>query len=1421
MYFLRDKLNMDQKMQSGCDNRHKRMWKAWTVFLCLISVLVFCISLSRAEQSSKQPVLRNMVRRLKNMPAEDARKMLQQLKIGRDINLLPHNALIVTSENSADLLKASSLLKIADSGQSYTVATILSSPNPKRRPDNDNIEKMLGNVAVGTFLEPPSKTEKPKVILDMHNFDLVAVAPKEMIIPIRAAVKRLQDIQFPAPKAEPAPQSVVAPKGQPEAVPEPVKPESKPQPQVKEEPAKDELLEALKELGAVQQSEVIEQKVPEAVPVEVAPEPVVEEEADFFSDELFRSLAEAEEEALEPIITPPAPKPEVKPEPVIAAPEPAIEETPSPKAEPEIKPEPVAEPVATPKLEVVPEPEPKPEVKSEPVKPEPTPQPETKPEAAPEPAIPTPKPQPEPEEDSAQDELLRALQLLAAKEKPAKPAEKTPPAADIAEEEAAIPSEPEPVTERPKKKPPREPKKKRPVEPKAKSLEAKEELESEIDFTPAAEKQIDQYIPVLDGKTDHVELPGSEEELELTISLPEKVAILELIELVGKQLRLNYVYDPSKIQNKTITLRIHDGKIKVRDMYSLLENVLKSKGFVMVRHGNLVNIVLATEAAKYDPAIRDVTKPIRPGDTMVTTVIRLKYTDTTTVQNMLQAMQLGTDFQSIPETKTLMITGYAYRMKRIEELIKMIDVDIVGEPRIFKTRQIEYLIASDMAAKVDTLAKQIGTFSVTVSVSSSVSASGPTPPRGGRQTAAQKRAAAAKKAAAKSKSPKSAPVADGVYLDTDDRTNRIIMIGIRKDIEIANKLIDTLDVPQHGLQYIKEYAMQHVEPAVVIDTLNLLGVATSTKVSGGNSKAPKTRTTPSTASGGTGQPQIAILEGSNIILVNATAEQHASIVMIVGYVDVERQDFRTTQQYEIQYVGADEVLDVLAEMDIIGASKRSSSRGSTSQRNQRSTASKSKSKASTGTVSSSQTKPEDEPLISILPATNSLLVNATPDQHKQIATIIAFVDAELDETVNPYIVYPLENQDPVELADTLISLIEKTITTSKKGKDGKVETRTIPQTGANNEDITIIADAPTNSLIVAANKKNQNLIAALIAKLDVYRPQVLLDVTLVEITKDDQFTFDLRTVGRRGGFDRGGEFDYIESPFSPPLDTDKWGKSILEGAFDGTSFTGFYSDSNIQALLETVDDKGYGRVLARPSILVRDNQEGSINTTGTIYIAEEKSNIVNTDSGTTTSSDVNFKPYKSGINLTITPQVASPDLMQLHIELKRTDFQGEIGETVNVGGEDIPKPLDTIESEVITDATIPNGATIILGGIETINQNKSVSKVPILGDIPLIGLLFRGIGESDKQSRLYVFVKAHIIKPSDALTGYSDIEKISRKKRRAYEEAEARFQGLESIPGIKPNPIPPETILEDDEYLQELIDRAYEADKVEVNIELN
>ncbi|MBN1804957.1 MAG: hypothetical protein JW837_06875, partial [Sedimentisphaerales bacterium] len=89
------------------------------------------------------------------------------------------------------------------------------------------------------------------------------------------------------------------------------------------------------------------------------------------------------------------------------------------------------------------------------------------------------------------------------------------------------------------------------------------------------------------------------------------------------------------------------------------------------------------------------------------------------------------------------------------------------------------------------------------------------------------------------------------------------------------------------------------------------------------------------------------------------------------------------------------------------------------------------------------------------------------------------------------------------------------------------------------------------------------------------------------------------------------------------------------------------------------------------------------------------------------------------------------------------------------------------------------------------------SKVPILGDIPLVGLLFRSAGHSDIQTNLYVFVRAEIIRPTEALaSARNDLERISDQNRAAFEKHEEEFQNHQYIPGSKPKQMEPAKVLE-------------------------
>ena len=818
---------------------------------------------------------------------------------------------------------------------------------------------------------------------------------------------------------------------------------------------------------------------------------------------------------------------------------------------------------------------------------------------------------------------------------------------------------------------------------------AVEKLKSEPKPEPASALRSYEPEPIADGN----------EMLEL--DLPEKLEIGDLLRLVGEYLYLDYMYDPDKIKG-AVTLKLR-GPIKVKGLYPLLESVLKFRGFVMTRKGNLVTIVPKAEALEIDPVLYTDVERAELGDVIITRIFKLKHIDTASAQNLLTGMKLGADIRPIPGTRTLIVTGYAYRMARIEEVLEMTDKP--GEPKHFRFRQLKYTMAKTLAPKVKTLAEQLGTVSITIAAAPAAAAARLTRKPGESSAAFRRRQEAAKKAAA-ARAPAAPTARPTVYLEADERTNRILMIGLQEQLTVVDELIDTLDV--------------------------------------------------------------------------------------------EQQDLRALRLYEIQHVGAEEVAEKLQELGIIGGGRTTTSRAPAAK----------SAKPATPTTTTTKERLAGEPQVVIISSTNSLLVNATAEQHIRIAQIIGYVDCEPEQAAINYIVYPLENQDPEDLAGILNKLILETV--ERQDKEGKITRTTRKKT---EEDITIIPDPKTYSLIVYANKRNQQWISSLIKQLDEYRPQVLLDVTLVEISKNDEFNFDLNLISslpdilgeNYSGFadvlihpdDEGGGGKY-SSDIIKSLRQSGRDRFIDIQSMSGAG-TAFYGDRHINVLLKAMQTKGYGRVLARPKLLVNDNEQGTIKSQEITYITRTKVSYRRgiDDEGDNVSIpviDTTFEPYEAGIQLDIEPHISKGDQLRLKITMTRTDFR----DTATSLRELNPTPPDKVTSDVTTVVTVPDNTTIILGGLERLSQSKGGTKVPLLGDIPLVGGLFRSTANTDSQSRLYVFVKAYILRPGEELPGESDIEIVSAKNRATFEKYEEEMQKYEDWPGIKPEPMDPLRILEAD-----------------------
>lgn len=419
---------------------------------------------------------------------------------------------------------------------------------------------------------------------------------------------------------------------------------------------------------------------------------------------------------------------------------------------------------------------------------------------------------------------------------------------------------------------------------------------------------------------------------------------------------------------------------------------------------------------------------------------------------------------------------------------------------------------------------------------------------------------------------------------------------------------------------------------------------------------------------------------------------------------------------------------------------------------------------------------DEEPQVVIVESTNSLLVNATPEQHARIAEVLAYVDSETIEQAIPYVIYPLENQDPENLAEVLQKLIQETI----KDKEGKIQ-QTIRKI---DENITIVPDQSTFSIIVYASKKNQEWIGNLINQLDRRRPQVLIDVSLVEITREDLFEYDLNLISNAKTLVTNNIV--IQEAGGLPFEV---AKTVMESGWnlrdsDGNptgSLRGFYAEDKMQALLTAMDKKNYGRILARPKVLVNDNEEGVIKTTDKTYVSESTTSYTSEGIPITTSK---FTPYEAKIELSITPNISEGDLLRLVVAMTREDFEKKDN-----------APPDYRTSNVNTTVTVPDGSTIILGGLTKLNQTKGGSKVPLLGDVPVVGQLFRSVNNSDKTSKLYIFVKANILRPEETV-GLAQLQRISERNRAGFEEAERHFQEHQSFPGVEAEPMDPLRVLD-------------------------
>ncbi len=387
------------------------------------------------------------------------------------------------------------------------------------------------------------------------------------------------------------------------------------------------------------------------------------------------------------------------------------------------------------------------------------------------------------------------------------------------------------------------------------------------------------------------------------------------------------------------------------------------------------------------------------------------------------------------------------------------------------------------------------------------------------------------------------------------------------------------------------------------------------------------------------------------------------------------------------------------------------------------------------------------------------LIKIATTLDKKAATIKDPDYDNLSQEGNIHVVH-LENADAVKLADVLsrIPFSENAkINTQRTQAPPAGEKRPGADSQQSNVKLSIIANKETNSLLISASPDEFREIYAIVKQLDSVRPQVLIEATIVEVNAESSWGLgiDWSLAGESGIHQFGGSSVMGSVPsYSTPSGLS--GKTLAVPLNPGAMTIGYISDTSILnfALLNASGTDKNINILSTPHILTLDNHEAEIN------VAEEIA--VPTNSRITDENTVYYTfEYKSvGLKLKITPHINRGNMIALELF---TEVNSILGETKYLTSGTIIPP-DLGKRDMKTKVAVPDGETIVVGGLMRNQKVETETKVPILGDIPLLGWFFKSKSSENTKTNLLIFITPRVVTETEKIKAITEEKQDEMKK---------------------------------------------------------
>lgn len=370
---------------------------------------------------------------------------------------------------------------------------------------------------------------------------------------------------------------------------------------------------------------------------------------------------------------------------------------------------------------------------------------------------------------------------------------------------------------------------------------------------------------------------------------------------------------------------------------------------------------------------------------------------------------------------------------------------------------------------------------------------------------------------------------------------------------------------------------------------------------------------------------------------------------------------------------------------------------------------------------------------------NALIIFGNERDKAEIKKIIAMLDVVPPTSSSKINVYYLENADATDVSKVLEGMIKGSTATGTPAAGS-----TPQQTAFEGAKVSITADKATNSLVIMANPTDYQNLVQVIQKLDRRRRQVFVQALVAEVSIDK-----LRELGTQLGAGGGGTDGSIAAagvfdPFNFLGATNAQQQAVVK------ILQGLSNNVNFSAVLKLLDQNGAINVLSTPNIMTSDNKEAEI------FVGENVPFLTQTNLSSTGLSQQSIERKDTGITLKITPQITEGEYIKLDIYQEISAVKSSKGQATD---------LVTTKRSAKTSVVVKDTDTVVIGGLIQTRDEDNISKIPVLGDIPLLGYLFKTKTTQRTKTNLMIMLTPKIIRNAQ------DMADVSKQQRNKFEGA--------------------------------------------------